>query len=596
MRLRYLFFIILLSVVEAHAEQQLQVIYPSQNQKIPPVDSTFILGNVTPGARLWIDDIEIPVHRDGGWLAFSDISPGPFRFHLMSVLRNDTLWSEWPIQVGPDNQSLLNSERPHAFNPNGQATYAVGSTMEFSFEARAGGRGWFYLDRQSPMEMYRGPLTNSILPGEVFGTISRNDFDTAMSRYAGYYTFTNSDTGKHKIAYIFKELRRREGIPEIFEDTLEYAVTVIPAFPPTIGILSGAHNIIRTGPGKGFKLLYQPSEINVVISGMHDGFYELSLAPNVIGYIDVDSVTILPRGTPIPRGSVSVITVDKAVGGIKIIADIGKKLPYEIVESPDMSQINVDLFGVTGDVDWIRYNVKSPLARAITWSQPQDGIFRLTIDTDYIWGYEAGYDSTRFVLFLREKPQKRSFFASNLKGVKIVIDPGHSSDNGAVGPTGFKEKDANLWIAHELRRMLEARGAKVLMTRYGHEHRSLYSRPEIAEQWGADILISVHNNALPDGINPFFNNGTSAYYYYPHSRPLAEAVHSRMLKRTGLPDHGLYYGNLALTRYSSVPSVLIECAFMMIPEQEAMLKTDNFQRKCAKAIVEGINDFLKSRK
>jgi N-acetylmuramoyl-L-alanine amidase len=143
--------------------------------------------------------------------------------------------------------------------------------------------------------------------------------------------------------------------------------------------------------------------------------------------------------------------------------------------------------------------------------------------------------------------------------------------------------------------MLEKEGAKVLMTRYGHENVPLYDRPKMAENWGADILISVHNNALSDGVNPFYNNGTSAYYYYPHSKALAEAIHKRMLKATGLPDHGLYYGNLVLTRYSSVPSVLIECAFMMIPEQEAMLKTNDFQRKCAGAIKDGIEDFLDQR-
>jgi N-acetylmuramoyl-L-alanine amidase len=50
-----------------------------------------------------------------------------------------------------------------------------------------------------------------------------------------------------------------------------------------------------------------------------------------------------------------------------------------------------------------------------------------------------------------------------------------------------------------------------------------------------------------------------------------------------------------LTRVTDCPAVLVECAFMMIPEQEAKLKTDKFQRKCAGAIYKGICDYLKGK-
>jgi len=131
------------------------------------------------------------------------------------------------------------------------------------------------------------------------------------------------------------------------------------------------------------------------------------------------------------------------------------------------------------------------------------------------------------------------------------------------------------------------------MTRMGHEHLEVYDRVDIATKWDADLLISIHNNAVPDGVNPFVHNGSSVYYYFDQARPLAEAIHKHLLEATELPDHGLYYGNLALCRVTDCPSVLVECAFMMIPEQEAMLKTNKFQRKCAKAIYKGICDYLR---
>jgi N-acetylmuramoyl-L-alanine amidase len=233
--------------------------------------------------------------------------------------------------------------------------------------------------------------------------------------------------------------------------------------------------------------------------------------------------------------------------------------------------------------------------KIVKWSQPNDDIFRITVELSRTLGggYRAFYRDKAFIFRIKKNPKLRRWPNKPFWGVKIAIDPGHSHDSGAIGPTGLKEKDANLWIAHELREMLLDEGAFVIMTRYGHEHIPLYDRPKMAVRWDADILVSIHNNALPDGINPFENNGVSVYYYHPHSKPLAEMIHKHMVKKTDLPDHGLYYGNLVLTRPPELPAVLVECAFMMIPEQEAMLKTDSYQRKCAKAIMEGIKDYLK---
>ena len=75
---------------------------------------------------------------------------------------------------------------------------------------------------------------------------------------------------------------------------------------------------------------------------------------------------------------------------------------------------------------------------------------------------------------------------------------------------------------------------------------------------------------------------------------MARAIQKRIVKTTGARDHGLYHGNLAVNRPTQYPAVLVECAFMMIPEQEAALKTYKYQKKVATAVMRGIEDFLEA--
>jgi N-acetylmuramoyl-L-alanine amidase len=175
----------------------------------------------------------------------------------------------------------------------------------------------------------------------------------------------------------------------------------------------------------------------------------------------------------------------------------------------------------------------------------------------------------------------------------VCLDPGHHPDRGAVGPSGLEEREVNLAVATELRKSLERRGAIVVMTREEDEGISLRARPKLAAAVRADLLISIHFNALPDGVNPWRNNGSSVYYFHPMSNSLARSIHEAVLAELGLPDFGIYYANLALCRPTQMISVLTEEAFMMIPEQEMLLSQPDFQRRCATAIFKGLKTFLK---
>jgi N-acetylmuramoyl-L-alanine amidase len=181
-----------------------------------------------------------------------------------------------------------------------------------------------------------------------------------------------------------------------------------------------------------------------------------------------------------------------------------------------------------------------------------------------------------------------------LRGRTIILDPGHPP-LGATGPTRLSEPVAVLAVAQQAKQLLEQAGATVLLTRSDATPVDLYPRTQFAERHGADVLVSIHANALPDGVNPFVNNGTSVYYFQPRSADLARALDRALVRQLGVRDLGMGRGDYALVRPTWMPAALTEGLFMMIPEQEAMLRSEAGQWRYARAVADGIAAFLRER-
>jgi N-acetylmuramoyl-L-alanine amidase len=135
----------------------------------------------------------------------------------------------------------------------------------------------------------------------------------------------------------------------------------------------------------------------------------------------------------------------------------------------------------------------------------------------------------------------------------------------------------------------------VLLTRSDSTPLDLFPRTSFAEQRDADVLVSIHANALPDGVNPFVNNGTSVYYFQPRSADLARALNRALVRQLGLRDLGMGRGDYALVRPTWQPAALTEGAFIMMPEQEMLLGSDAGQWRYAQGVVDGIAEFLRQR-
>jgi N-acetylmuramoyl-L-alanine amidase len=159
----------------------------------------------------------------------------------------------------------------------------------------------------------------------------------------------------------------------------------------------------------------------------------------------------------------------------------------------------------------------------------------------------------------------------------------------------LREADANLGVALALRTMLQQAGARVVMTRTTDTAVDLWGRVAMADTSGAELLVSIHNNALPDGVNPFTNSGTSVFYNQPRSLPLAAEIQRALVRRLRLPDLGISRADLALIRPTWMPAVLCEGMFVILPEQEARLRSRAGQRLYARGVLEGVRSFLRLR-
>lgn len=178
-----------------------------------------------------------------------------------------------------------------------------------------------------------------------------------------------------------------------------------------------------------------------------------------------------------------------------------------------------------------------------------------------------------------------------LKGKTIMIDPGHGGkkSEGHLGVTGLREQDVNLDIALYLEQGLEKLGAKVYMTRREDKHLSVAARSDLANKILPDFFISIHQNYFK---NPNIS-GTEVYYYRgdKEAKRLGEEIIKEMVKDLGTINKGVKTANFFLLRDTKISSLHIEVAYISNPEEEALLKTEEFQTKTAIAIANGIVNY-----
>ena len=372
----------------------------------------------------------------------------------------------------------------------------------------------------------------------------------------------------------------------LFDDAGTVAVVRAPSNPPSDWT-------IRARPGRGgpFHWFWQDGT-RLALDGEWNGQLRVRLAPGLAAWVPAADVELLAKGAPAARATVSAVRLIPAEGWVDARIALDARLPNRV--DVDGRRLRVTVYGATSAVNFMQYGALDPLVHAAAWSQPADGVFVLDIElTQAVWGYRVFFDDAgALVVRVRRPPVIDP--EHPLAGLLVAVDAGHPP-GGAIGPTRLTEAEANLAVAFQLKPLLEAAGARVLMLRTDAAPVDLGARPRMAAEFDADLLVSLHNNAFPDGVNPFENNGTSVYYYQPQSLDLARAVDRELVAELGLRDLGIGRADLALVRPSWMPAVLSETMFLMVPAQENALRDPAVQRRIAAAHVRALEAFLAER-
>jgi len=339
----------------------------------------------------------------------------------------------------------------------------------------------------------------------------------------------------------------------------------------------------------------------VRVTGAKGNSYRIRLCPELEGWIEKRDVEWAPAGTAVPHLAFTTISAYGKEGTDFVAIPYSPRVPFSITPEcpPDgRASLAIDFFGAHHAATWLSHRSTARLIREVTVNQAgTDHVqVRVQLKDARLWGYRWSITNDTLLVAIRPPTKPAGWPHSPLKNLVVALEPGHGGNNvGARGFTGLLEKDVNRLAVAELARQLKAAGAKPIVLRQDDENPSLRERARRAAASDATLLLSIHANSAGHERGYLAVSGVSTYYKWSSSRDLAESLHRRLLRHTGLAD----FGNVGNFNYYPIrattwmPAALVEQAFLSNPEDEAKLLDPKFRQRMMHAVVLGVKDWLK---
>jgi N-acetylmuramoyl-L-alanine amidase len=572
-------------------------------------DSAFVFGSVSrPDATVFVNDQPVAVASTGAWIAWlglPDDSVAGFAIRAVADTQHAALsfTARLPRQFRPPPDGVWIDTT--GLSPRGRLWVAPGEGVRLAARATPGASLRLVVSDSVAIPLVPDPRPAALAWGELaFGTVAPAPRADATDRYAAWLTVPVGPDPGPVMAPVTEDSC---GYP-VLEAALN-ADTVRVVWPlqvaalpwhrrpvaivnddtagtgETDGVLAG-----RPAPHGTYHWFF-PNGTRAVVSGRRDDQVRLQLSERTVAWVDAVDLHPLAPGTPPPVGASQAMRLRAGETSVTLRLPLPGRVPFRVDE--DGQRLTLTVYGVAANADWIQYGPEDPLVTRVAFDAPAADEMRVVVDlAEPVWGYRTRWADDDLLLEIRRPPRLEP--RHPLRGIRVALDPGHPPA-GATGATGTYEGTVVLAVARIAVPLFEQAGADVLLLRHDSLPLDLAARLRAAEVGDADLLISIHANALPDGVNPFVNSGTSVYYFHPRAVAFAREVNRALVRAFGFRDLGVGRGDLALARPTWMPAILTEGLFMMLPDQEAVLISPEGQRRYAQALVDGASAFLAAR-
>ena len=575
-----------------------KVQYPAENQLIASRDSNFVLGSAGSGDNhLSINGIDVPVAPNGAFIAWLP-NPKTPQYDIVvrraDAIARTTVHIRYPVRVHIPAAGAVIVD-------SGSVAPSRGIRAQPAEWIRVGVRA--AANARVHVELADGtkkPLisTTRVQASALLATAALREAiapDRVPDGDDVGVTFSTDVPASQLVTPAHIVVARNN-------DSVRLAVPVVQVPAPNerlIGMLRSTNVVgsdtdrvvnARTIPDGTYKWLLLPGTL-VEITGKQNGSTRIKLDDALDVWVANEDIVTMPEGTALPRRVSGGMRVTPAAEWVDLSIPLGER-PAFLVE-PDGRTLVLTLYGVQLNPEISPIIGNDTLIRRISWDQIGSNRARVTLTLSQpVYGWLSLWDEARRAFVLRVRRAPTLIAGRPLAGLIIAVDPGHPPA-GATGPTGLYEGDAVLPVGKLIVELLKARGANPVLTRETLGPVGLTERAVASRRMNANAFVSIHLNALPDGVNPFTANGTSTLFFHQSSEPLARPVQRALMARFGLRDLGVHYQNLAVARPTWYPSVLTEGLFVMMPEQEAAMRDPAFLKKYAEAIVEGLEEYFR---